>query len=72
MWDNERFGDCYTQGFLITAALWGMVAATARSFYEVSSTAGLLLAPYQVWVTFATVAAFMGYRKNKNLKGKLN
>ena len=37
----------------IIIALWFLIAATIRSFYRVSTTAGLLLIPYFMWVTYA-------------------
>ncbi len=33
--------------------LWGFILATAIQFYRLESVAGLLLIPYQLWVTFA-------------------
>jgi tryptophan-rich sensory protein len=35
--------------------LWGFVLATTVQFYRLDSIAGLLLIPYQLWVTFAAV-----------------
>ena len=35
--------------------LWGFILATTVQFYRLDSTAGLLLIPYQLWVTFAAV-----------------
>jgi tryptophan-rich sensory protein len=35
--------------------LWGFILATTVLFYRVESVAGLLLIPYQLWVTFAAV-----------------
>jgi benzodiazapine receptor len=34
-------------------ALWGFILATIVLFYRLESAAGLLLIPYQLWVTFA-------------------
>ena len=67
--EAERFRDF--QGFLIVATLWGMVAATGRAFYEISSPAGLLMAAYQIWVTFALAGSIIGYWKNRDLDKKL-
>jgi benzodiazapine receptor len=33
--------------------LWGFILATIVLFYRLESVAGLLLIPYQLWVTFA-------------------
>jgi tryptophan-rich sensory protein len=35
--------------------LWGFILATTVQFYRLESVAGLLLVPYQLWVTFAAV-----------------
>ena len=35
------------------AALWGLILATVRRFYRLDRTAGRLMVPYLVWVTFA-------------------
>ena len=35
--------------------LWGFILATTIQFYRLEPVAGLLLIPYQLWVTFATV-----------------
>ena len=35
--------------------LWGFILATTVQFYRLESAAGLLLIPYQLWVTFAAV-----------------
>ena len=35
--------------------LWGFILATTIQFYRLEPVAGLLLVPYQLWVTFATV-----------------
>jgi benzodiazapine receptor len=37
------------------AVLWGFILATTVQFYRLESVAGLLLVPYQLWVTFAAV-----------------
>ena len=35
--------------------LWVFIGATMVSFWRISPAAGLLLLPYQLWVTFAAV-----------------
>jgi benzodiazapine receptor len=35
--------------------LWGFILATTVQFYRLESVAGLLLVPYQLWVTFAAL-----------------
>lgn len=42
-------------GFLDVCLLWVMVGVTAAEFALVSRTAGLLMVPYWLWVTFAAV-----------------
>ncbi|HEY1188829.1 MAG TPA: TspO/MBR family protein [Gemmata sp.] len=42
-------------GFLDVCFLWVMVGVTAAEFTLVSRTAGLLMLPYWLWVTFAGV-----------------
>jgi benzodiazapine receptor len=34
--------------------LWGLILGTLVAFYRLRPLAGLLLVPYQLWVTFAT------------------
>jgi tryptophan-rich sensory protein len=36
------------------AATWALILATLIAFYRLRPAAGWLLAPYQLWVTFAT------------------
>ena len=40
-------------GFLDVCLLWVMVAVTTAEFFLVSRTAGWLMVPYWLWVTFA-------------------
>ncbi|NYZ74046.1 tryptophan-rich sensory protein [Candidatus Micrarchaeota archaeon] len=42
-------------GFVCIIALWLAIAATIWKFYGVSKNAGLLLVPYILWVSFASV-----------------
>jgi len=44
--------------FLEILILWAAVIITIRSFYSISRTAGLLLLPYILWVSFAAVLNF--------------
>ena len=43
----------YLFSFVWLVALWLLILATALSFYQSSKTAGLLMLPYLLWVTFA-------------------
>jgi tryptophan-rich sensory protein len=42
-------------GFLDVCLLWVLVAVTAVEFFLVSRTAGWLMVPYWLWITFAAV-----------------
>ncbi len=42
-------------GLLCIIALWASIAMTINEFNKVSKTAGLLLAPYIAWVSFAAL-----------------
>ncbi len=41
-------------GFVVIAALWATILATAALSYRVSKSAAALLAPYLLWVTIAS------------------
>lgn len=42
-------------GFVESLVLWGMIVATIVSFSNVNKAAGVLMVPYLLWVTFATM-----------------
>ncbi len=44
--------------------LWTAIVATLRAFLRVDRIAGMLLAPYLAWVTFASVLNFALWRLN--------
>jgi translocator protein len=44
--------------------LWVAILATAVSFWQVSKTAGALMAPYLIWASFAAVLNAMIWRLN--------
>jgi len=46
------------------AALWLAVAATMIALYRVTPTAGVLLAPYLAWITFASALNLAIWRMN--------
>jgi len=50
--------------FVDIVALWVAVAATMIAFYRVTPTAGLLLAPYLAWITFASALNLAIWRMN--------
>jgi translocator protein len=43
---------------IVMAGLWLTVAATMLAFWQIDQTAGLLLAPYLLWVTIAAALNF--------------
>lgn len=45
-------------GLITIALLWVAIAVTLLKFYKISKTAGLLLVPYILWVSFAMVLNF--------------
>jgi tryptophan-rich sensory protein len=49
---------------LVIAALWLLIAATARAFWPRSRPAALLLIPYLAWVSFAAALNFAIFRAN--------
>lgn len=40
-------------GFMVIVILWILILFTIQKFMEIEKTAGLLLVPYILWVTFA-------------------
>lgn len=57
-------------GFVNTAVLWGGVAVTMKSFYDINPNAGALLIPYQIWVTLAATLAYNIWKMNPDHKKK--
>jgi benzodiazapine receptor len=51
-------------GLACIAALWLAIAAAMARFYAISRPAGLLLAPYLAWVSFAAVLNFQVWALN--------
>ena len=43
----------YLFAFFWLSALWLLIFATTVSFYRISDSAGYLMVPYLIWVTFA-------------------
>ena len=52
-------------GAVVIVALWNAILANIIVFTRVSSWAGVLLVPYILWVSFATVLNFSIYFLNK-------
>ncbi len=51
-------------GLVDIALLWAFILATMIAFYRISKPAGLLLLPYFLWVSFASVLNYMLYTMN--------
>ena len=47
--------------------LWCLIMATVVSFWRISTLAAALLAPYLVWVTFASALTFSVWRLNPGI-----
>lgn len=65
MWSVLFFGlQSPLYGLICIIALWLAIAATIVKFYKISKTAGLLLVPYLLWVSFASVLNFYVWMLN--------
>lgn len=51
-------------GLIVIVLLLILIAVTLFKFYKISKTAGVLLIPYLLWVSFATLLNFELYRLN--------
>ncbi len=51
-------------GLIVIVCLWMMIAATIVSFFRLARTAGALLVPYILWVSFALVLNAAIFRLN--------
>lgn len=45
-------------GMVVLIILWGFIITIVREFYRIDRTAGYLLIPYLVWVSFAGILNF--------------
>jgi translocator protein len=52
-------------GLLVVILLWACIVLNVRWFGKISKTAGLLLLPYFLWVSFATLLNFNIYLLNR-------
>jgi len=50
--------------FMEIIVLWATIALTILSFFKVSKTAGLLLLPYILWVSFAMILNYYIWKLN--------
>ncbi|PWB53302.1 MAG: TspO protein [Candidatus Methanoperedenaceae archaeon] len=65
LWSAVFFGFRSPSGALVEIfVLWISIVFTIRIFMKVSRTAGLLLLPYLIWVSFAAFLNFMIWRLN--------
>ena len=54
LWPFVFFGaEMYLAAFFVLIALWVAIFITMRLFSQINETAGDLLIPYLLWVTFA-------------------
>ena len=51
-------------GLICIILLWLAIAVTIVKFYKISKTGGLLLVPYLLWVSFASVLNFYVWTMN--------
>ncbi len=56
--------EAYLFAFIWLVALWILIIITAIKFYRISKSAGYLLIPYIIWVTFAGYLNFAIYLLN--------
>lgn len=65
LWTPVFFGlNRMRAGLIIISMLWVAVAATMVAFWQIDQIAGLLFAPYLLWVTIATALNLSVYRRN--------
>ncbi len=65
LWSVVFFGfDWYLVAFVVLVALWVLIYRTMQKFAAIDKTAGDLLIPYLLWVTFAGYLNFSVYLLN--------
>tara|TARA_B110000037_G_scaffold195407_1_gene231774 strand:- start:1280 stop:1729 length:450 start_codon:yes stop_codon:yes gene_type:complete len=55
--------------FVEIIILWILIAATIRAFWKINRSAALLLIPYLLWVTFASILAYKMWMLNPSILG---
>lgn len=66
LWSYVFFGQRMPGWALVEiVCLWVSIAATIAAFSKVSGKAALLMAPYLLWTSFATLLNYSIWRLNK-------
>jgi len=64
-WSFAFFGyESPLTGLAVIAVLWALIVVTMYEFHKISKTAGILLLPYLLWVSFAMILNFAIWRLN--------
>ena len=65
LWSAAFFGlRSPLAGFIVIIILWVLILLTIIKFWPISGTAALLLAPYILWVSFASFLNFTFWKLN--------
>lgn len=65
LWSVAFFGTrSPLRGLTVIIILWALILATIKSFSKISRTASLLLYPYLLWVSYATVLNYLIFKLN--------
>jgi len=65
LWSIVFFGyQSIGGGAIVITVLWFLILVTIICFYKISTPAGLLLIPYLLWVSFASLLNFSIWRLN--------
>ena len=66
LWSMVFFGQHQLlQAFFVIVLLWFLILWTIIKFYKINAFAGLILIPYILWVSFATVLNFSFWMLNR-------
>ncbi|MBU1026963.1 MAG: tryptophan-rich sensory protein [Candidatus Margulisbacteria bacterium] len=66
LWSLTFFGQHQLlQAFFQIIMLWFLILATIIKFYQINSLAGLILIPYLLWVSFASILNYSIWLLNK-------
>jgi len=65
LWSIVFFGfQSISGGLVIIIVLWLLIIYTIINFLKISRTSGILLLPYLLWVTFASILNFFIFKLN--------